>query len=128
MLERALTTYAGSEEGKQRPVWVALPDLFFPKASSLTLTPTPTLTLTLTLTERLQWDPGAEQNLRDTCQRSHQWEDTCKMLEGRNWDNGPRPESFAIHHWAHTWLGAGMDGGEVTIKEVAGERFTRPPV
>jgi len=73
MLERVFSSYDDSTA----PVFIAPPDLFYPK-----------------------FDPGALENLKRTCEGNPgQWKETCEMLSKRNWDNGPQPDSLAIHHW-----------------------------
>jgi len=95
MLERAMGTYQETNSAAEHPIWVAPPDLFYPK-----------------------FDPGALDNLRSTCERGSEWESTCRMLEERGWSTDPRPESVATHHWTHTWLGTRDGANTVNVDEI----------
>lgn len=93
MLERVITAYEYKKT--EPPVWIAPPDLFYPK-----------------------FDPGALGNLQNQCRGNTQWKETCDELVSRNWENGPRPGSLAIHHWAHTWLGAVNENESIEVSKV----------
>jgi len=84
MLERVLKEYETSPQGKERPVWVAPPELLYP-----------------------QWNQGELDHLKQICGRgggTAEAQSTCKQLIKTQYSNDVPRGALAVHHWSHTWL------------------------
>ena len=109
MLTGALERYHKTGEAKMHPVFLPEPEVFYPF-----------------------FDDGivGATNLKDKCKGklSARQEAPCKELKSLHFHNKPlsqHPKSFAVHHWAHTWLGQVFQSQTIDVRKVMEEEKQR---